>query len=128
MARYQNSLQTPNPAHLYASSINKYMQSEGFSLVDYKGGKVWKKGVGILTAPQFFSIRYYENSIVLEAFIRYPLLPGVYVGEMGLDGFFGAVPKNLLRGRVQAVEKYIASLWQSAAAPTPPNPPDFNAH
>lgn len=119
MARYQNTLQTPDSANIYAQSITQYMQNEGFSLIDYKGGKVWKKGVGLVTAPQYFSIRYFDNRIVLEAFIRYPLFPGVYIGEMGLTGFVGAVPKNLLRGRVDAVEKYIASLWQTPQAPAP---------
>ncbi len=121
MARYQNIMQTPSPAEFYASSINQYMTNEGFQLVDYKGQKVWKKGVGMLTAPQYFSIQYKDNTIYLEAFIRFALLPGVYVGEMGINGFFGAVPKQLLKQRVNTVENYIVSLWgpQQDSAPTP---------
>jgi len=106
-------MQTPNPAEFYAPAINQFMLNEGFTLIDYKGYKVWKKGVGIATAPQYFSIQYSANTIYLEAFIRYPILPGVYVGEMGLSGFFVAVPKSLLKGRVFAIEKYIVDLWQT---------------
>ena len=119
MARYQNALQTPGASEFYAQAINQYMLNEGFTLVDYKGYKVWKKGVGVLTAPQYFSIQYRNNVIYLEAFIRYPLLPGVYVGEMGIDGFFGALPKGLLKQRVSTVEAYIMSLWQNAAQNQP---------
>jgi hypothetical protein len=113
MARYQNAMQTPGAATDYAEAIGQFMVNEGFNLVNYKGFKVWKKGVGILTAPQFFSIQYSSNTIFLEAFLRYPILPGVYVGEIGISGAFAAIPKNLLKGRVQAVERYIFSLWQA---------------
>ena len=115
MARYQNMMQTPNQADFYATAIGQYMVNEGFTLVDYKGFKVWKKGVGLLVAPQYFSIQYNGNNIFLEAFIRYALLPGVYIGEMGIDGVFGAIPKGLLKDRVRSVEGYIISLWQQAA-------------
>ena len=112
MGRYQNVMRTPNPSEFYAQAIGQYMLNEGFNLIDYKGFKVWKKGVGLLVAPQFFSIQYRGNEIILEAFIRYPILPGVYVGEMGISGGFGAIPKKLLKNRVQAVENYVISLWQ----------------
>jgi hypothetical protein len=64
-----------------------------------------------MTAPQYLVIAYGPDFIHIEAFLRYPLLPGVYVGEMGLTGFFGALPKGLLRTRVTNLENYIASLW-----------------
>ena len=120
MARYQYAMQTPGPAEFYAPAINQYMVNEGFKLIDYKGAKVWKKGVGMVTAPQYFSIQYHDNVVYLEAFIRYALLPGVYVGEMGIDGFFGAWPKQMLKGRVDAVQYYIAGLWQQNAVQPPP--------
>ncbi|MCL1923017.1 MAG: hypothetical protein FWG15_04010 [Propionibacteriaceae bacterium] len=124
MSRYQNAIQTPELAETYAPAINQFMINEGFTLVDYKSAQVWKKGVGLATAPQFLSIQYVGNTIYLDAFIRYPILPGVYVGEMGLTGFIGALPKGLLKNRVQAVEAYIFSLWQQPmnAAPQPQQP------
>ena len=114
-------MQTPYPAEGYAPALNQYMTNEGFTLVDYKGKMVWKKGVGLATAPQFFSIQYQGNTIYLDAFLRYPILPGVYVGEMGITGFFGALPKSLLKTRVNTVEAYIVSLWQQQ--PPPQQPP-----
>jgi len=113
MARYQNTLQTPAPAETYASAISQYMTDEGFALVDYKGAQVWKKGIGMATAPQYLAIQYDGNTINIEAFIRWALLPGVYVGEMGTTGFVGAIPKKLLRNRVETLESYIANLPQT---------------
>jgi len=119
MARYQNAMQTPGPAEYYAPAINQYMVNEGFNLIDYKGYKVWKKGVGVVTFPQYLSIQYRYNVIYIEAFIRVAVLPGVYGNEMGIDGALFFVPKNLLKGRVDAVQNYIVSLWQQQLPPQP---------
>lgn len=60
-----------------------------------------KKGVGLLTAPQFLKLSVNnDGSYVLEAWIKFAILPGVYVGEMGTKGFVGALPKQLLKERV----------------------------
>lgn len=60
-----------------------------------------EKGVGLLTAPQFLKLSVNnDGSYVLEAWIKFAILPGVYVGEMGTKGFVGALPKQLLKERV----------------------------
>ena len=83
--------------------INSYMQREGFEYVTKDGESYWKKGVGLLTAPQFIKITPTNNGYVLEAWLKWALFPGVYVGEMGLSGFVGAVPKAILKDRVDAI-------------------------
>ena len=110
MSRYYNAINVSGSAEAYKPYIETYMTGEGFSLVDYNGQKVWKKGIGLVAAPQYLAIRYEGNSVHLEAFIRFALLPGVYIGEMGVDGFFGAVPKKLLKDRVKTIENYILSV------------------
>jgi len=109
MARYQKSIPTSNPAQSYEAEITEYLQKEGFSNKEYNGQLVWQKGMGFMTAPQFIAFTYNQNSIDLEAFIRFPILPGVFVGEMGIDGFFGAVPKQMLKNRVLKIEELISS-------------------
>ena len=109
MARYVKQLQVPYESTLLAPQIEQFMTSEGFYLADYKGETVWKKGVGVLTAPQYLSVTYGPNTVTVQAFIKYALLPGVYIGEMGIDGFFGAIPKQNLKKRVVAVEQLISS-------------------
>jgi len=107
MARYRNVLQTTGPAIDYEPAIHQYLISEGFALDQYQGKPIWKKGDGFVTAPQYISIECEGETVVLEAFLRYAILPGVYAGEMGTTGFIGALPKRLLKGRVDSVEAFI---------------------
>ena len=126
MARYARRFPIQNTdLNFVSNEIGKYMTSEGFRLVPYKGQTVWSKGYGVLTGPQYLALSYYPNEIILEAFIKFALLPGVFVGEYGIKGFFGAIPKQLLKTRVDAVEGYIMYILQHqynaaiAAAPQP---------
>ena len=126
MARYQNVIPTTNIDNDYvANGISQYLVGEGFSNVDYKGQKVWKKGIGFLTAPQYVAITFTPDSIVIEAFIKFALFPGVFIGELGTAGAFAIVPKQMLAGRVKAIENYLYSLLQyqtQQTAPQQPNP------
>lgn len=119
MSRYINQIKVPCDPNMLTKPIADYMQNEGFSLYNYKGTTLWKKGVGILTAPQYLAISYGPDFVQIEAFIKYPLFPGLYVGEMGITGFFGLVPKRLLASRVETIEKYIFWLWNSMQQPQP---------
>jgi len=128
MARYQNSIPIGSAdINFVANEIARYMTGEGFNLIDYNGQKVWKKGFGILTAPQYLVLSFAPGAAVVEAFIKYPLLPGVYVGEMGITGAFAFVPKSLLKTRVDSVESYLRSILPRTApmpyAPQPQQPP-----
>ena len=117
MGRYVNSIPINNVDLNYLSNeVSKYMTSEGFAPYNYKGVNLWKKGVGMLTAPQFLQIMYYPDHVQIDAFIKYPLFPGLYVGEMGITGFFAALPKSLLSTRVRTVESYLYSILQSQAS------------
>ena len=121
MSRYSNNIPFTNIDNAFvAAEIAKFMTNEGFKSINYKGQQVWKKGAGIITAPQYLSITFTPNSILVEAFIKYALLPGVYIGEMGINGFFGAMPKQLLAGRVRSVENYLYSILQQQQAQVPP--------
>ena len=44
----------------------------------------------------------YANDIAISGFA---ILPGWYVGEMGLDGAFAIIPKRKLKKRVEAIEE-----------------------
>ena len=111
MARYVNVIASPVDPNAFTQPISDFMVKEGFNLVNYKGTMLWKKGHGIMTAPQYLGIFYGPDFVRVEAFIRYALLPGVYVGEMGITGTFGAFPKSMLKKRVAQIEQYIISMW-----------------
>ena len=131
MGRYSNAIPlTGVDPNFLAEQIGMFMTSEGFSIANYQGKQVWKKGMGILTGPQYLMITFTPQAIVVEAFIKFALLPGVYFGEMGIDGFMGALPKANLAKRVRAVENYLyqlinrtAEAQQSGAVQPQPQPP-----
>ena len=98
--------------------VNDYLTREGFVYTNYNGEDVWKKGKGLMAAPQFIKVQYQNGQIHLEAWMKYALLPGVYCGEMGLTGFMGWGMKEILKGRVNTL---IQALCQ-ASAPVPEQP------
>lgn len=85
-----------------------YLNKEGFKPVLYKGEWVWKKGQGILTAPQYIKLTCGGGVVHIEAFLRNAILPGVYVGEMGLDGAWGFLVKDMLRGKVNELVRLLS--------------------
>ena len=107
MSRYTNVIPVTTSVEGKLSEIENYLTSEGFKQAKYKGTMVWKKGLGMMIGPQYLILRPKEDNIHLEAWIKFALLPGVYLGEMGIDGAFGMIPKKKLKKRVLAVEDLI---------------------
>ncbi|HEQ71015.1 MAG TPA: hypothetical protein ENN69_00870 [Spirochaetia bacterium] len=108
MARYINEIATKKSAEELNKLIADFMQREGFKNVQFNGETVWKKGMGIMTGPQFIKTTTGDGKLKLEAWIKFALLPGVYVGEMGLNGFFGFALKKVLKGRVQRLTQLVS--------------------
>lgn len=105
-----------------------YLNKEGFKPVLYKGEWVWKKGQGILTAPQYIKLTYGGGVVHIEAFLRNAILPGVYVGEMGLDGAWGFLVKDMLRGKVNELVRLLSQpLPGDPAVAFPPSPAPASA-
>ncbi len=103
MSRSVLYVPTPYTQQQAEDILIKYLSSEGFEIISFEGQTVWKKGYGFFQAPQFVRCTYQNNTVCLEAWIKFAILPGVYLGEMNLKGFFGAVPKGLLKSRVEAL-------------------------
>ncbi len=101
MSRSITMFQSPFAPQAAFDSFAQYMTSEGFALNEKNGEQFWTKGSGFFTAPQFLKLTLNnDGTFVLEAWIKLPLLPGVFVGEMGTKGFIGCVPKQFLQSRV----------------------------
>lgn len=129
MARFVAEMPTGKPDDMVRFIAEDYLNKEGFKQKIYKGEQVWKKGTGMLTAPQFIKFSTYQGNVHLEAWIKQAILPGVYVGEMGLNGAYGFAIKKLLKDRVDALARL---LYQPIEAPAPmpaavPVPPDPSA-
>jgi hypothetical protein len=63
--------------------------------------------MGLMLGPQFVRYESHPGQLVLEAWIKFALLPGVYFGEMGIDGMFAFIPKKLLKSRVIEIERMV---------------------
>lgn len=124
MARYHNEFRFNgeiNP-QLF-NNIHAYMLEQGYEFRNYKGEDVYKKGMGLAAGPTFMKIAVNGNTMVVEAWVKFAILPGVYTGETGLDGLAGAIPKSALKNRVNTVEGMIQSY--GGASVTGGYAPDF---
>ncbi len=105
MARYKNKIATDRDEEKIDRRIAKYLTAEGFRLVD-EDENTWQKGNGWLLWPQYVQYEVRSGKLYLEAWLKFPILPGVYVGEFGIDGMFGFIPKRQLKVRVEAIEAF----------------------
>lgn len=123
MGRYVAEYTIGQPDEFIRLVSEDYFQKEGFKLVPYKGEMLWKKGRGVLTAPQYIKLAYGQGIVHVEAFIRWTILPGVYVGEMALDnGFVGAIPKSMLMDKVNTLLRLLSQPMPAAAPAGGPMP------
>ncbi len=133
MSRYVRDLPTALSADQAAAATTAYLQAEGFVPKDEKGEHVWRKGVGALTAPQFFKVAASDNMVHIEAWMAaMAIVPGVYVGEMDpTSGAYGWAVKAVQRKRIQTLEGILTQgapgMAAQSAAAAPGWYPDPNA-
>lgn len=125
MSRYTRILPyNDNPARLF-DTISKYLIMEGYTCQQINYENVFKKGNGILSGPTYIKISAAPGQIMLEAWMKYAILPGVYIGEFDLDSFVGAAVKGPLKRRVAQIEAIIMQAGNPAMgqyqAPYPQN-------
>ena len=107
MARYYNDIPFSGDPNKTFESVKTYLEGTGFEYIDYAGEYVFKKGKGVLVAPTFVKVSFFGAIARVEAWIKYALLPGVYVGEIGMEGFVGAAVKGTMKKAVAQVEQMI---------------------
>ncbi len=104
MARYTSTIPTQKSPQELLSAIQTYLTNQGFKQIDPQQN-IWQKGMGLLLGPQYIQFAAQPGGLQLQAWIKFALLPGVYLGEMGTDGFFAFIPKSKLKARVAEIEK-----------------------
>lgn len=109
MARYIREERINKPNDFVDFIMSDFLQKHGFKLNTLKGETLWQDGSGWLVMPRFFKYWYRDGVIHLEAWMRYPILPGVYLSENDMRGFMGCVPKNAYRNDI---ENLIQVLYQ----------------
>lgn len=114
MGRYFNRFVTNLPSEQINAVIDNFYTINSFKPYGYKGEAWMKLGKGILVAPQIMRASVQENVVTIEAFVRYAILPGVYLGEFELDdSFFLCVPKKALISKIRNLEMQLGfNLYQ----------------
>lgn len=114
MARYIKDFQiNVDPQNVY-SAVNQYLQSEGYDYINYDGENVYKKGTGAFTNPTFFKFSFAGNMVRMETWMKYAFFPGVFVGELGMEGFVGSAVKGPWKKRVKNLEATLGSFAMQA--------------
>ncbi len=109
MARYIKNYQTDKSLQEIHAALSRFLQAEGYEYIQYDGENVFKKGKGWLTSPTFFKFSYSNNMVHMETWMKYALLPGVYVGELGTTGFVGAAVKGVWKNRIAYIDRILST-------------------
>lgn len=126
MSRYYKCFPLSMSEEQANTVIQSFLQMNGFEPYFSKGEACYKKGQGILTGPQLMKITVENGLVTIEAWIKMALLPGVYCGEMGTEGFYGIALKKALKSKVDTLEvalgfvpgvtPFSSASWQPAPA------------
>lgn len=110
MGRYVITFNSAFPPEQTVIIVNNFYVQNDFSSYSYKGEHYQKKGDGFLTAPQIMRVLVNGNSVTIEAFTRYAILPGVYSGEIDPNrgGFVGSIPNSMLMSKVNALVQQLS--------------------
>jgi len=116
MSRYIQTVEMPHvDVERVAQKATEYMLKEGFQSVKYKGSTYYKKDNGWFEGPQYIKFNFKTvkksgikmDEMSIEAFIKFPLLFGIAIGEMGIVGSFCPVMKTAL---VMSINSFITHI------------------
>lgn len=108
--RFMIDIPVNKPDEQVWNTARGFFAHEGFRFTQINGEPVWKKGNGIVSAPQYIKF-FYQNGVAhIEAWLKFAILPGVYCGEMGLTGAWGFAIKQALKGKVDALCYHLQQL------------------
>lgn len=118
MSRYVKDLATGLSPEEAMRVTEEYLRGEGFQYKNWRGEMVWQKGEGLMASPQFIRVSPGTGAVRVEAWIAgIALLPGIYIGESGIDGAWGFAVKAALKPRVAELERRLGATAAPTAAP-----------
>lgn len=121
MARYKKSIPaTLEPDQLFTIAQN-FLQSKGYVYQTYHGDNVFRKGEGFMTAPRFIKVSFAPGCVVLEAWNKMVILPGLFIGEFDIFGLYGAATNGPVKEVVKQLEQ---TLYYAQKAPEQAPQPD----
>lgn len=89
------------------SSVHSYLLSEEYSFKSVDGEMIYQKGAGLTMGPTFFRILVNGINVRVEAWMKYAILPGVYVGEIDNSSPVGGAVKGPFKDRMAYIESLI---------------------
>lgn len=109
MPRYVNDLQLLYEPNSTFRAIHDYLIREGFEYINFEGEQVFKKGKGWIAAPTLIKVTFGPQTVRVESWMKYAILPGVYAGELGWDGFVGCLAKGTMKRCTRQVEAMLGN-------------------
>lgn len=110
MSRFEKQYQTNGNNEIIFGKIAQFLVTSGYTRETYNGEYVFKKGSGWFAAPKYIKIdNIGGNCIKLQAWIKWVLLPNLFIGEFDptQGTFAGAIDKSKLNATVNAVDSII---------------------
>ena len=98
MARYTRTLELNKPEGFVNYIMNDYLQKNQFTMSEWKGTPAYRAGDPMLEGYKFLTWSYDGSVLKLEAWLK-----GSFGGEMGLDGFVGALNKKPYKESLEAL-------------------------
>lgn len=104
MARYSKEYPRNGFSDSHYREICDHLTQNGFEQTVYEGERVFQRGTGAMVAPSFLKLTYTPDKVRVEAWLKMAILPGVFVGEMGLTGFAGSAARGKLKKAVAYID------------------------
>lgn len=108
MARYVRDfpLNGGTPEQMYGA-VEQYLLSQGYAHTQIKGENVLKKGDGWVSGPTCFKFSFYPGFMRMETWMMFAILPGVFAGEIGTEGFLACAVKGPWKERIAHIERML---------------------
>lgn len=110
MSRFEKDYHTNENTGVIFEKINNFLISSGYVKETYNGEYVYKKGDGWLAAPKYIKVNNMGgNCIKVQAWMKWVLLPYVFIGEMDFtqNTFAGAIDKSKLKAIVEGIDTIV---------------------
>lgn len=122
MSRYVKDYTINIEAEELLEELETYIISEGYTTTEYDGQLIYKKSSGAMNSPSYIKIRCEDTLLRIQAWIKFAMLPNVFIGEYDLQGVIGRDINGPLAERLQKIDNiiqnYIEAHCETAAEST----------
>lgn len=98
MARYVKDVNLNQPVEFVNFLMEDFLQKGGYAPSEWKTESCFRRGDAMAEGYKYLKWSYMNGIFHLEAWMR-----GPFGGEMGLTGFFGALPKKMYKDNLEAL-------------------------